>query len=194
MAILKITLTPITKLIKNLTDPSLKMELYRIANEKSIAAEIGQGIAENFAKEGPGWKPLKAQTIRRSVNKKTGKTLSGMTDKEVLAHEQKARKKPLIVWKNDKNISPFRRILQRTGLLKKSATVVGDSNNIYQPRLGKIVWGTKLIYARVHNQGYAKKNIPKREFLVLRGVHLRNIYNIVGRKVKEVIWKSINKS
>lgn len=45
------------------------------------------------------------------------------------------------------------RALQRTGLLKKSATTVGAKGNIYKVEGTDIVWGTNLKYAGIHNTG-----------------------------------------
>lgn len=45
------------------------------------------------------------------------------------------------------------RALQRTGLLKKSATTVGAKGNVYKVEGTDIVWGTNLKYAAIHNTG-----------------------------------------
>ena len=53
--------------IKRFDDPALKSELNKIPSLKGVAAIVAQAIADNFEKEGPGWKPLKAVTLRNSV-------------------------------------------------------------------------------------------------------------------------------
>lgn len=43
--------------------------------------------------------------------------------------------------------------LQKTGLLKKSVTVPDSQFNIYKVNGTTIEWGTKLLYAGIHNKG-----------------------------------------
>lgn len=43
--------------------------------------------------------------------------------------------------------------LQKTGLLKQSVTTPGSQFNIYKVNGSTISWGTKLLYAGIHNKG-----------------------------------------
>lgn len=75
-----------------------------------------------------------------------------------------------------------RQILRRTSLLyqtvatptpgfsgsSKSGNKTVQGQNIYRVEGSNLVWGTNLIYAATHNSGDPKRNIPKREFLVIR--------------------------
>lgn len=149
------------------SDKSVTQKIDEVRRGRAIAALIGQAIAENFEQEGPGWAPLKAATIRRSVtNKKLKKQISEMTDAEILAYEAKARR-------HGATEIPHRKILQKTGLLKKSASVPGFSGkgggNIWKVEGTKITFGTNLIYAATHEHGDPKRNIPARPFMELKG-------------------------
>lgn len=162
--------------MRKLDSPELKAKVADIAHEKGIIAIISQAIANNFELEGPGWPALKAQTIRWSVKGKAKKAISDMTDAEIEHHEKAARKS------GDDSVQPFRRILQLTGLLKKTATTANytgsgkakpgkpavSGSNVYRVENTTVIWGTNLVYANAHNSGDAKRGIPKREFLTIR--------------------------
>jgi len=186
MSSMKVDFSGLKKLYEKFTNNPIKEAFRSVAKEKAVAALIGQAIADNFDKEGPGWQPLKTETIRRSVAKKLGRELASMTDAQIRYHEVKARSKAATE-------EPYRRILQRTGLLKKTATKVGftgsttkkkngdwknarssfgpqrgvsvTGSNIYKVENFNIIWGTNLPYASKHNNG---EGVPKREFLVIR--------------------------
>ena len=157
-----------------------------IAREKGVAALIAQAIADNFEKEGPGWAPLSAKTIRQSVSKKLAKRLSGLTDKQLLRVERTARKK---------GAAPNRKILQKTGLLMRTATTPGyagankkaSGSNIYQVQNTTIVWGTSLSYAAVHEKGL--HGVPKREFLKLQPDWVEQIRAYVDSRLRQRVLK-----
>ncbi len=183
-------------LIAKLSDPSLKAQLEALAQEKAVAAMVGQAIAENFENEGPGWEPLKAKTIRYSVSKKMRKQYHGMSDKHILRQEAMRRQK---------GEEPHRKILQRTGLLKKTATIPGfggmsydkkaktavSGTNIYKTEGTNLIWGTDLVYAGVHNKGLPAKNIPKREFLKIPSHWMKEINDFVLGKALKIIKSSL---
>jgi len=186
----KVNLTALKIFIMKFENPALKAAINRIPQEKAIAGIVGHAIADNFDQEGPGWKRLQAQTIRRSVAKKLKKSLSQMTDKEILNHEKQAREHNLD--------NRFRMILQKTGLLKKSVTVPGYSGsnkdgisgrNIFKVEGTNLIWGTDLIYAAIHNKG--GNHIPKREFLVIRKQWMSQIYSFILGKYRGLIRSKI---
>lgn len=237
---LKANLTGLDELVRRFNDPGLRNELNKIPSLKGVAAIISQAIADNFEKEGPGWAPLKAATLRASVkkavikklesrflrqlgfhNKKTGEVhkskakltteekrkLNKAVNSQLLAHERNARtstnKK-----KSDTDKSKVlanRKILQKTGLLKKTATVIGftgsskpskngksfTGSNIYNVQGTNLVWGTNLVYAAAHNNGDPSHNIPKREFLVIRDEWKRVLNNFIATKAVEMLTKYI---
>jgi len=162
--------------MRKINDPFLLNRIEKIAHEKGLQAIVSQAIADNFDKEGPGWAPLKTQTIRGSVKGKAKKAVHDMTDKELERHEKFARKP------GAKTVVPFRRILQRTGLLKKTVTVAGYTgtgkasngkpgpvgSNVFQVNGTTMIWGTNLIYAGTHQNGNAARGIPQRKFLNIR--------------------------
>lgn len=132
MSSLTLDLSGLEKLIDSLESEELKQSLLTIPQKREIAALVGQAIADNFAQEGPGWAPLKSQTIRSSVSKELKKKL----DKQ-----------------GKVNGEPSRRILDRTGVLKGSVTTPGAQGNIYSVEGSNLIWGTDLIYAAIHNKG-----------------------------------------
>lgn len=135
----------------------------RLAEEviqgKKVAAIMSQAIADNFEKEGPNWEPLKPSTIRQSVSKtirkrlepvKSGGKLTGYT---VKGTDQ-----------------PARRILQRTGVLKKSATTPGAPGHVFRSSGTTIEWGTNLHYAGIHNRGGVLKNPGSNNAFGIKGL------------------------
>jgi len=198
-------LTGLKKVIDRFTSPQVRRDIEEIPKQKAVAALIGQAIAENFDMEGPGWQPLKAQTIRNSVSKAKKKKLSGMSDEDLLKHEASARSKGQLT---------NRRILQKTGMLKKSATIPGmmgaKGGNIYKVDGTNIIWGTNLSYAAIHNSGGnlkfpGTKNgfgrgikipahsipIPKREFLKIRDEWMNKINDFMVEQILQRIHKAI---
>ena len=190
-ASLTVNFKALDRLAQKLKSPIIQQALLNLPKEKAIAALMGQAIADNFDKEGPGWDALKANTIRYSVSRKLRKLLKGMTNDAILMHEQLARKAIL---------EPFRKILQKTRLLYKSATTTNfygankEGNvgaNIYKTEGTHLIWGVNLIYAKKHNDGDPAHGIPKREFLVLRDEWKKKIYNFALNKANQIIRQVI---
>jgi phage gpG-like protein len=185
-AIFKVNASDIQNLGQRFDNLAASSQIKNLAKEKGIAALIGQAIAENFAKEGPGWAPLKAQTIRSSLAKKLRKSLSQMTNKQLLTHEKMVRRK-------GSTLAPLRMILQKTGLLKMSVTTPGAQNNIFQTEGNKIVWGTNLVYAAIHNHGSKKNNIPKRTFLKISSEWKTKLFQYALSRAKQIISEHISR-
>jgi phage gpG-like protein len=164
-ASMKIDLSDLINLSQKVKSPYLVQQLNNIPQQKGVVALVAQAIADNFTKEGPGWKPLSPKTIRSSVSQKMRKKLSELTDKQLVALEAQKRR-ARAGGSTDKGDVAYRKILRRTSVLLKSVTTPGGPHNIYKVEGTNLVWGTDLIYAGVHNYGY--KNIPKREFLKIR--------------------------
>jgi phage gpG-like protein len=191
-ASMKVDASGIRKIAARFSDSGLREMLMRVPQEKAVAALVGQAIADNFAQQGPGWPPLKASTIRRSVAKAHQKAVSEMSDEELVAHERKERAK------GEKG-NQYRMILQKTGLLKKTATIPGYSGsnkgatgrNIWKQEGTKLVWGTDLVYAGVHQKGDPKKRIPARPFLKLSVKWKKELQNYVVNRMFKYITEKI---
>jgi phage gpG-like protein len=144
-------LAGLKKLITQFENPIFKKALLELPNRKEVHALISQAIAENFDKEGPGWAPLKAQTILRSVSRKMRRDIK----------------------QGKRSMEGARKILQRTGLLKKSVTTPGAQGHIHRMEGSNLVWGTDLMYAAIHQHGGTVQrgdhtiNIPARPYLKL---------------------------
>lgn len=222
----KANLRGLKLVIQRFDDPALKAELEKIPSMKGVAAIISQAIADNFEQEGPGWAPLKAATLRYSVKKavisrmqKRARKALGipekgkmsvaqrvrvrkMVDRQLVSHERKARSRKDISKPDQGQAAPNRKILQKTGLLKKTATIMNftgsnksgtTGSNIYKVEGTNIVWGTNLSYAAIHNSGNPAKNIPKREFLVLRDAWKNRLNQFLVGKVMDALKKYITK-
>src|SRR5271155_2670997 len=107
-------------------DPMIRIQLETLPQRKEIAAFVGQAIEDNFIKEGPGWTPLRPDTIRGSVAKAHYRKIKNMTDEELENYEKRARQEGTI----ESFAGPNRQILRRTGLLMKSASVPGAKGNV----------------------------------------------------------------
>lgn len=176
-------------IIHRMTDPEIKQELEYFPKRKAVVALVAQAIADNFDKEGPGWAPLKAETIRNSVAKKLKAKLASMTDKELLRYEQRVRKSGT----KESEEEPNRRILQRTGLLKKSVTTPGSKNNVWKVDGSNLIWGTDLVYAGIHNRGMPSKHIPKREFLTIRQEWMTLLNDYLVKETFKIIIERVTK-
>jgi phage gpG-like protein len=186
-----------------LEDPQVKAAIDRIPQQKAIAAIIGQGIADNFTQEGPGWAPLKASTIRGSVAKAMRQQLKGWTNEELLKHESLARKKGV----SGDGALPFRKILQKTRLLYRTATVpdfTGSSKsgkgknaktvsggNIYRVEGYNIIWGTNLSYAKKMNEGDPEHKVPARKFLYLQEKWNKRIENFIVGDIAQILHDAL---
>ena len=194
-ATLKIDVSGLKRLAASLNDPALKSQIMQVPQRKAVAALVGQAIADNFSQEGPGWPGLKAETIRRSLSKKMQKSIADMTDKELLSHERKAR----IV---GSDTVPHRSILRRTGLLMRTASTpnyqgsaksgkkVVSGTNIWKTEGTKLIFGTNLVYAAIHNYGMPSKGIPQREFMTLRKEWMDKLKEYVIGETFKIIWSA----
>lgn len=192
-ASLTVNTSGLRKLSATLRSPLVREFAESLPMDKGVGALVSQAIADNFAQEGPGWPALKAETIRRSVKGKAKKSVASMSDDELIAYEAKARKE-------ESEENPHRRILDRTGLLKKAATIANFSgsnkkgqqgSNIWKKEGSNLVWGVDLVYARAQDQGNPKKNVPARPFLVLRAKWLREINEYVGKRIFKFITENV---
>lgn len=190
-------LSSIKRFAKRFSRDTVYRAFAAVASQKATAALIGQAIADNFDKEGPGWAPLKPATIRYSIAKKVRRNI----EKGVLSQMGLRSRKQLKTQILRRNFAArmneavtqtvggvgHRKILQRTGLLKRSATTPGAKGNIWQARGAVITWGSQLTYAHKQNAGDPKRNLPARPYLVIRPEWQRQIDEMVINKVREIM-------
>lgn len=183
----------IHRIANSFSNEAVKNAISQIPNRLAVAALVGQAIADNFDQEGPGWAPLKASTIRGSVNKSMRKSLANMTDEEILAHEGKARKK-------GSETEPFRKILQKSRLLYRTVTTPGyrgsnpngvNGGNIWKVEGNNLIWGTDLPYAEKMNNGDPKSHVPARPFLTIRKEWVKRMQDYVAESITEIIQNSL---
>ena len=219
MPSLKVDVSGLKSLADLMDSGEIKQAFAQIPHMKAIVALVSQAIAENFAKEGPGWAPLSARTIRASVSKSLRKKLRNLTGDEIQDFERIARKRGRWSYSDESKIveynvkmnsksrskkqpkamlDPNRAILQKTGLLKKTATIpsftgsnkVGQrGSNVNRVEGTNLIYGTNLVYAATHQYGNPSKNIPKREFLVIREEWQKRIDEFVAQKAMDIIKK-----
>ncbi len=193
----KLDLSSIKRFAKRFSRDTTYRAFAAVASQKATAALIGQAIADNFDKEGPGWAPLKPATIRYSIAKKLRKSI----EKSVLMQMGYRSRKQLKTQILKRNFAArmnhavtetvggvgHRKILQRTGLLKRSATTPGAKGNIWKTRGAVITWGSQLTYAKKQNEGDSKRNLPARPYLVIRPQWQMQIDEMVIKKVREIM-------
>lgn len=176
---LKIDKSGFDRIVKRINNPKVQQELLAISNRREVAAIVAQAIADNFDKEGPGWAPLKAATIRASISKKWGKEIANMSDEELEKYEKRARKKGTV----ENEAGAFRKILQKSRLLYRTATTPfatqtgnGKTGSTSWSVEGKyLVYHVDLVYAGIHNSGDPKRNIPQRKFLTVRDEWMKKL-------------------
>lgn len=188
MASFKVDLSKLQKMIERFKNNGLEEFAKTLPNEKGIHAIISQSIADNFSKQGPGWKPLKKSTIWRSIS---------------MAKKRQIKKLPKN--KRDDALNSARSILDRGGPLKKSVTTPSE-HSIRKSDNKSLIWGTDLFYASIHNRGGTinhpgTKNgfgmgikikphsipIPKREFLKIRPEWMKQL----NAYVKELLERKL---
>ena len=137
-----------------------------------LAQDHAERFEKSVAPDGSPWQPLAPSTLQRSVANAIGK-VGGRAARPVV---RRTRTGGLIV----RALSPqagFQRtarvrrtraskILVDTGRLKQSVVVLAASADAVrtQDQL-TLAWGTRVPYARVHQQGDPSRNLPARPFL-----------------------------
>jgi phage gpG-like protein len=187
---MKVNTSNLRKLAERFKDPALRTEISALIGTKGVQAIVAQAIADNFAQDGPGWQPLSSRYMRSEIVR---------------------------VMKKKKNRDAFfrgeaiRRILQKSGLLKKSVTTPGAPGNVCQVVGLRLVWGTDLVYAGIHNYGGTIHNpgtkngfgmgikipahdipIPQREFLVIHEKWKMQLEAFIMKKATAIVKKIIS--
>jgi len=137
-----------------------------------LAQDHAERFEKSVAPDGSPWQPLAPSTLQRSVANAIGK-VGGRAARPVV---RRTRTGGLIV----RALSPqagFQRtarvrrtraskILVDTGRLKQSVVVLAASADAVrtQDQL-TLAWGTRVPYARVHQQGDPSRNLPARPFV-----------------------------
>jgi phage gpG-like protein len=171
-ASLQVNLTELKLLIARLEDRRIQEMLLQLPQRKGAVALVIQAIRDNFDKEGPGWEPLKASTIIRSATK---------------ANQKKIRRGTL------KPEELGRKILRRKGLLMKSVTSAQADNNIFQTQGTKLIWGTHLKYASIHQHGGVIRRgnkttrIPARPYLRLNDQAMHELEKYVLEQTLDIL-------
>lgn len=183
----KVQVRGLAKLITLSSDPALQQQLQNIAKRRECAAIISQAIAENFAKRGPGWPPLKTQTILSSISKSQRAKIMKHKNPKAKAKAMNAARTPL---------------QGKTRMLYKSVTTPGAPGNVYSVDAGKIIWGTNLVYAGIHNRGGVIKNgwgrgitirIPKREYLKVPKFWMQQLSLFVVEEATRVLGQYLRR-
>jgi phage gpG-like protein len=170
----------------------VRAEISALIGTKGVQAIVAQAIADNFDQDGPGWQPLSSKYMRS----------------EIVRVLKKKRARDAFF-----QGEAIRRILQKTGLLKKSVTTPGAPGNVCQVVGTKLIWGTDLVYAGIHNYGGTVQNpgtdngfgcgikipphaikIPQREFLVIHEKWQRMLEEFIVKKATQIVKKAFSAS
>ena len=157
---------------------------------RDLKKEVDMRFRNERDPEGNPWKPLRLNTILGRYAKGRSKKGSSFDQQEVLRLKRRG-------WKNSQIERTFKlqkgtvsklaregskkttrgrtKILQDTGTLKRSISMRHNNS--------EAVVGTNIKYAKVHNFGYKKRNIPARPFMGLSRKQ-REKYREIIRKWK----------
>lgn len=135
MSNFRVDLSGLRKFRKQFTDPAV----FKILDDlpKRAVPLVAQAIADNFTKEGPGWAPLSRITLGQVKPKRFRKKKGWNRIKQMVMG----------------NTQPARRILRKSSLLFNSVTKPGAAHNIMRTQGTRLIWGTDLVYASIHQHG-----------------------------------------
>ena len=100
---------------------------------------------------------------------------------KALSPKYKARK--------DRDYSPDLPILMRTGYLYETLVYGNTSNSVLTMTNTKMIYGTDLKYAAVHQFGSPKKNIPKRPYIGFR----KNQSERIQLEIRKYLMEAYNR-
>lgn len=191
-ASLKINTSAIRDLAKRMGDSSVRQAIKEIPRAKATAALIGQAIADNFDKEGPGWKPTVFKTgsfkiLQNSRTLKRSVTTPGAQYNIFQVDDSK------VTWGTN---------LKYAGIHNRGGTIsVKNAKMLYIPmtKKGAQVGPIKDKAARKNSKTkygrdftFAKSvTIPKREFLVLRPEWKQRLASYMADQYERIINNAI---
>jgi phage gpG-like protein len=76
----------------------------------------------------------------------------------------------------------------------KSVTTPGYKGNIWKQEGTKLVWGTDLVYAGIHQNGDASRKIPARPYLVIRDQWRQKLISYVVDRATRLIETEIKRA
>ncbi len=137
-----------------------------------LAQDHAERFERSVAPDGSPWQPLSPRTLRKSVQQAIRK-VGGRAARPVVRttargglivrarHPQPGFQRTARVRRTKRS-----KILVDTGRLRNSVVAIAASADAVrtQDQL-TLVWGTRVPYARVHQQGDPNRNLPARPFL-----------------------------
>jgi phage gpG-like protein len=185
-ASLKVDTSGIRRMTAAFDSHGVRSAIAQLPQRKAVAALVGQAVADNFDKQGPGWKPLK---IRKGVIlSKTGLLRKSATSPGAPGNIYKVEGQSLI-WGTD---------LIYAGIHNKGGVITPKkAKALYIPltpkgeRVGpiKTAMGRRKVATKYGvDFTFAKSvTIPKREFMVIRPQWLVQIQEyIIGQAISIV--------
>ena len=137
-----------------------------------LAQDHAERFERSVAPDGSPWQPLSPRTLRKSVQQAIRK-VGGRAARPVVRRTRTGgltvrALSPQAGFQRTARVRRTRasKILVDTGRLKQSVVVLAASADAVrtQDQL-TLVWGTRVPYARQHQQGDSSRNLPARPFL-----------------------------
>ena len=137
-----------------------------------LAQDHAERFERSVAPDGSPWQPLSPRTLRKSVQQAIRK-VGGRAARPVV-HRTRAgglivrARNPQAGFQRTARVRRTKqsKILVDTGRLKQSVVVLAASADAVRTHDQlTLVWGTRVPYARQHQQGDPSRNLPARPFL-----------------------------
>jgi phage gpG-like protein len=137
-----------------------------------LAQDHAERFERSVAPDGSPWQPLSPSTLQRSIANAIGK-VGGRAARPVVRRTRTGglivrARNPQAGFQRTATVRRTRasKILVDTGRLKQSVVVLAASADAVRTHDQlTLVWGTRVPYARVHQQGNPSRNLPARPFL-----------------------------
>jgi phage gpG-like protein len=137
-----------------------------------LAQDHAERFERSVAPDGTPWQPLSPRTLRKSVQQAIRK-VGGRAARPVVRRTRTGglivrARNPQAGFQRTATVRRTRqsKILVDTGRLRNSVVAIAASADAVrtQDQL-TLIWGTRVPYARVHQQGDPSRNLPARPFL-----------------------------
>jgi phage gpG-like protein len=137
-----------------------------------LAQDHAERFERSVAPDGSPWQPLSPSTLQRSVANAIGK-VGGRAARPVVRRTRTGglivrARNPQAGFQRTATVRRTRasKILVDTGRLKQSVVVLAASADAVRTHDQlTLTWGTRVLYARVHQFGNPSRNLPARPFL-----------------------------
>jgi len=146
-------------------------EFFRVARV-ILSQDHAERFQRSVAPDGTPWQPLSPNTLRRSVLQAIGK-VGGSAARPIVRRTASGAlvvraRRPVAGYQRTARVRRTRqsKILVDTGRLRSSVvTIAASADAVRTQDSVTLTWGTRVQYARAHQQGDPSRNLPARPFL-----------------------------